>query len=179
MRWGEGDSDGRNRDRVNRDGHVVVGETQVIKPVTTRPVSLSHTLFTPPPPRHTHTRARTQTHTSDSLSPPPPTNQPESLSVLKEDVEEAVHSLKEGIKVPGWITFPLSCLWRRSNDIGPDNDVPDDLGDKEMVEEVDTIAHHTFTKERQCQAVLELSYHQPNQPIQQDHALSYSQLTQH
>ena len=47
-----------------------------------------------------------------------------------------------------------------------------------MAEEVDTIARHTFTKERQLQAMSELSYHQPKQPFQQDHASSYPQLTQ-
>ena len=46
-----------------------------------------------------------------------------------------------------------------------------------MAEGLDTITHHTFTKERQPQAMSELSYHQPNQPSQQDHALSYPQLT--
>ena len=53
-----------------------------------------------------------------------------------------------------------------------------DLGDERMAEGVDTIVHHTFTKERQPQVVSELSYHQPDQPSQQDHALSYPQLTQ-
>ena len=41
-----------------------------------------------------------------------------------------------------------------------------------MAEGVDTIVRHTFTKERQPQAMSELSYHQPNQPSQQDHAPS-------
>ena len=44
--------------------------------------------------------------------------------------------------------------------------------------EVDTIAGHNFTKERQIQAVSELSYHQPNQPSQQAHAQSCHQPTQ-
>ena len=35
-----------------------------------------------------------------------------------------------------------------------------------MTEEVDTIAHYTFTKERQPKAMSKLSYHQPNQPFQ-------------
>ena len=53
-----------------------------------------------------------------------------------------------------------------------------DLEDKGMAGGVGTLARHTFTKERQCQAMSELSYHQPNQPSQQDHAPSYPQLTQ-
>ena len=57
--------------------------------------------------------------------------------------------------------------------------MPEDMGDEGMVEGVDTIARHiTFTIERLPQAVEELSYHQPNQPSQQDHAPSYLQLTQ-
>ena len=47
-----------------------------------------------------------------------------------------------------------------------------------MVEEVNTVACRTFTKERQPEAVSELSYHQPNQPPQNDHAPSYPQPTQ-
>ena len=37
--------------------------------------------------------------------------------------------------------------------------MPEDLGDEGMVKGVDTIAYHTFTKERQPQAMSELSYH--------------------
>ena len=59
----------------------------------------------------------------------------------------------------------------------PDSDMSD-LGDKGMAEGMDTITRHTFTKERQPQAVSDLSYHQPNQPSWQDHALSYPQPTQ-
>ena len=51
--------------------------------------------------------------------------------------------------------------------------MPEYLRDEGMAEGVDTIGDHTFTKERQPQAVSELSYHQPNQPSQQDHAASY------
>ena len=40
---------------------------------------------------------------------------------------------------------------------------PEDLGNKGIAERVDTIAHHTFTKERQPQKMSELSYHQPIQ----------------
>ena len=40
---------------------------------------------------------------------------------------------------------------------------------------MDTVARHTFTNERQFKAMSELSYHQPNQPFQQDHAPSYLQ----
>ena len=60
----------------------------------------------------------------------------------------------------------------------PDSDMSENLGDKGMAKGMDTIAHHAFTKERQPQAMSELSYHQPNQPSQQDHALSYPQPTQ-
>ena len=42
----------------------------------------------------------------------------------------------------------------------------EDLGDEGMADGVDTIACHTFTTERQPQAMSELSYHQPNQPSQ-------------
>ena len=41
----------------------------------------------------------------------------------------------------------------------------------------DTIARQTFTKERQLQAMSELSYHQPDQTFQQDHPPSYPQPT--
>ena len=43
----------------------------------------------------------------------------------------------------------------------------EDLGDGGMAEGVGTIARHTFTKERQLQAMSELLYHYPNQPSQQ------------
>ena len=39
--------------------------------------------------------------------------------------------------------------------------MPEDLGDEGMTEGVDTIACHTSTKERQPQAMSELSHHQP------------------
>ena len=39
----------------------------------------------------------------------------------------------------------------------PDSDMPEDLGDEGMAEGVDTIAHHTSTKETQPQAMSELS----------------------
>ena len=47
-----------------------------------------------------------------------------------------------------------------------------------MAEGVDTVVRHTFTKERQPQAMSEQSYHQPNQPSQQDRAPSYPQPIQ-
>ena len=50
-----------------------------------------------------------------------------------------------------------------------------DLGVEEMAEGVDTIARHTFTKEKQPQVMSELSYHKSPQ---QDHAPSYPQPTQ-
>ena len=53
-----------------------------------------------------------------------------------------------------------------------------DLGDEGTAEGVDTIARHTFIKDRQPQAKSELSYHQPNQPSQVGHAPSYPQATQ-
>ena len=55
-----------------------------------------------------------------------------------------------------------------------------DLRDEGMAKVVDTIDCHSFTKERQPQAVSELLYHQSNQPSisQQDHIPSYPQLTQ-
>ena len=56
--------------------------------------------------------------------------------------------------------------------------MPEDLGDEGMAEGVDTIVCHTFTKETQLQAMSELSYHQANQPSQQDYAPSYPQPTQ-
>ena len=40
--------------------------------------------------------------------------------------------------------------------------MPEDMKDEEIAEGVDTIARLTFSKERQPQAMLELSYHQPN-----------------
>ena len=46
-----------------------------------------------------------------------------------------------------------------------------------MAEEVDTITRYTFNKERQPQAMTELSYLQPNQSSQLDHAPSYPQPT--
>ena len=46
-----------------------------------------------------------------------------------------------------------------------------------MAEGVDTIARHTFTKERQLQSMSELSYRQRNQPSQQVHAPTYPQPT--
>ena len=55
--------------------------------------------------------------------------------------------------------------------------MPEDPGDEGVAEGVDTIARHAFTKERQPQAMLELSYDQPNQPFQQDHTPSYPQPT--
>ena len=54
----------------------------------------------------------------------------------------------------------------------------EDLEDEAVTEGVNTIARHTLTKERQPQAMSELSYHQLNQPSQQDHAPSYPQPTQ-
>ena len=56
--------------------------------------------------------------------------------------------------------------------------MPEDLGGKGMTERVDTVAHHTLTQEISPEAMSELSYHQPNQSSQQDHALIYPQPTE-
>ena len=85
-------------------------------------------------------------------------------------VDEAVHSLKAR-KSPGVDNIPSELLKNGG-------DMLEDLGDERMAEGVDTITRHTFTRERQLQAMSKLPYHQPNQPSQQDHALSYPQLTQ-
>ena len=124
--------------------------------------------------------AYTTTHSTSLLqSNQTPTQETVSPSVLREEVEEAVHSLKAG-KSPRVDSIPSKL---------PENGgaatiavltaiMPKDLGDEEMVEGVDTLTCHTFTKERQPQAKSALTYHQPNQPSQQDHATSYPQLTQ-
>ena len=67
---------------------------------------------------------------------------------------------------------------RQGNNSSLDSDMPDDLGDEEVAEGLGTLIHRTFTEEKQPQAVSELSYHQPNQPSQQDHAPSYPKPTQ-
>ena len=84
----------------------------------------------------------------------------ESPSVLREETEEeeVVHSLKIG------------------RPLGVDNIPSELLGDERMAEGVDTIACHTFIKERQLQVMSGLSYDQTNQPLQQDHDPSYPQL---
>ena len=64
---------------------------------------------------------------------------------------------------------------RQQNSPDSDTERP---GRRKMAEWVDTIACHTFTKEKQSQAMSELLYHQPSQPSQQDHASSYPQPTQ-
>ena len=56
--------------------------------------------------------------------------------------------------------------------------MPEDLGEEGTAKGVDTIGRHTFTKETQPQAMSKLSYYQPNQPSQQDHAASCPQPTQ-
>ena len=42
--------------------------------------------------------------------------------------------------------------------------MPEDLGNEGIAEGVVTIGRHTFTKERQPEAMSKLSYHQPKQP---------------
>ena len=44
-------------------------------------------------------------------------------------------------------------------------------------EGVDTITHHTFTKQKQPQATSELVYREPDQPSKPDHAPNYHQPT--
>ena len=77
--------------------------------------------------------------------------------------------------IPSQLKTSHPVEWRRSNSNSPDSDMPEDLGDEGIAEEVDTIARHIFTKEMQTQAMSELSYHQPNEPFQQDHAPRYPQ----
>ena len=60
--------------------------------------------------------------------------------------------------------------------------MPEDQGDEGMAKGVDTIARHTFTKERQPQAMSELSYHQPTQLSSPDSRLrlrNYWQKNKH
>ena len=78
---------------------------------------------------------------------------------LREEVEKAVPSLKAG-KSPGVNNIPSELLKNGSGArTSPDSNMPEDLGDKEVAEGVDTIARHPFTKERQPQAMSKLSYH--------------------
>ena len=60
----------------------------------------------------------------------------------------------------------------------PDGDMQEDLGNEGMAEKVDTIARYTFIKESQPQSMSGLSYSQPYQSSQQDHARSSPQPTQ-
>ena len=84
-----------------------------------------------------------------------PTQQPESLPLLREEAEDAVHSLKAG-KSPGMDNIPSELLKNGSKKItSPDSNM-EDLRDKGMVEGVDTIANHTFTIEWQPQAMSEV-----------------------
>ena len=62
--------------------------------------------------------------------------------------------------------------------INPDSYMPVDQGDEGMAEGVDIIDRRTLTKKRPPRTMLASSYHQPDQPSQQDHAPSYSQQTQ-
>ena len=79
--------------------------------------------------------------------------------MLKEEVEKAVRGLKAG-KSLGVEIIPSELLrnWGETNTNSPDSDMPEDLGVKEMAEGVDTVARRTFTKQRQPQAMSELSY---------------------
>ena len=64
--------------------------------------------------------------------------------MLRAEVEEDVHNLKAG-KSPGVGNIPSGLL--------KNGGMATDLGDKGMAKGADTIAHHTFTKERQPQAM--------------------------
>ena len=55
--------------------------------------------------------------------------------------------------------------------------MPEAVGGEGMAEGLDRVACHTLTKERQTQAMSQISYHQPNQPSQRDHAPSYPKPT--
>ena len=93
--------------------------------------------------------------------------------MLREEVEEAVHSIKVG-KCPG-VDNISSELLENGGEATP---MPEDLRDKRMTQGADKIARRTFSKERQHQAMSELSYRQLKQTSQQDHASSYPQPTQ-
>ena len=56
--------------------------------------------------------------------------------------------------------------------------MPEDLGYEGMGERVDTITHLTLTKDKQPQAMSELSHHQATQSFKLDHALPCPQPTQ-
>ena len=103
----------------------------------------------------------------------------ESLPVLREEVEVAVHSLKAG-KSPVSDNIPFELL--KNGGEGTTTVLTavcqKDLGDEVMAKGVDIIAHYTFTEEKQPKAVSNLSCHQPNQPFQEDHAPSYPRLAQ-
>ena len=89
--------------------------------------------------------------TSPLQSNQTPAQEPESLPVLREAVEQAVYSLKTG-KSPGVDSIAPELLKNGGNSNIPNSDMPEDLRDEEMAEEVDTITHHTFTEEMQPQA---------------------------
>ena len=73
---------------------------------------------------------------------------PEILPVLREEVEEAVCSMKAG-KSPGVDNIPSELLKN-----GGEATTTEALGNEGMAERVDT--RHTFTKERQPQTMSEL-----------------------
>ena len=102
----------------------------------------------------------------------------ESLPVIREEVEEAVRSTKAG-KSPGVDNFPSESIKNGGEATRTVlTAMPEDPGDEGMVKRVETIVYHAFTKERQSQAMSELSYHQSNQPSQRDHAPSHPQPTE-
>ena len=76
------------------------------------------------------------------------TQESENLPVLREEV---LHSLQAG-KSPGVENIPSELLRRRGNTKCPDSDMPDNLGDEGMAEEMDTITRNTFTKQLGCSA---------------------------
>ena len=99
-----------------------------------------------------------------------PPQEAESLPMLKEEVEEAVHCLKAE-SPQEWTTFPLSCL-----KIGARHQQQSSQRYARSGSQRNGLtARHTLTKERQPQAMSKLSYRQPNQIFQQDYAPRYCQ----
>ena len=82
-----------------------------------------------------------------------PTQEAESLSVLREEVEESVCNPRAG-KSPRVDNVPSELLKNGGETTtSPDSDMQEDLADEGMAEGVDTIAHHTLTTERPSQAM--------------------------
>ena len=73
---------------------------------------------------------------------------------------------------PGVDSISSELLKYGVNSNSPDSAMYEYLGDEGMAEGVDTIGDHIFTKERKPRAVSGVSYHQPNQPSQQNYVPS-------